>query len=148
MSSVTFFGLHGPFAALAVTCAVITGLAAAAAAFRGLWRFFRRLGRFFEQFLGEPDTGKGGVLDRLNNQDTALAHLLHEIPPNGVPLRADVDAIKEAVEQIGRAQKVTDINVSDLRKAQRKFQRDHRQLEARWIAAMRAQDIDTPEPRP
>jgi hypothetical protein len=148
MSSVSFWGLHGPLALILIGGALSGALAGTFAGVRAVLRVTRKVSRTLDKFLGDDEAGTGGVLARLDSQDVALAHLLHEIPPNGVPLRADVDAIKEAVELIQAAQKVTDMNVADLRKTQRRHGQDHRRMEAHWIAALRAQGIDTPEPRP
>jgi hypothetical protein len=155
VEALSFWGLSGPVAYLLVASAVVGAFAAIFAAVRSMVRWFRKVAQGISRWFGEDDTGKGGVLDtqkqilgRLDQQDDVLAHLLHEIPPNGVPLRADVDAIKEAVQLIQAAQKVTDMNVADLRKSQRRHGQDHRRMEAHWIAALRAQGIDTPEPRP
>lgn len=73
----------------------------------------------------------------LEKQDKALDHILHEIPPNGVPFRSDVDAIKTQLI-------VVETNVSHLNDQLTSLAAERRRLERVWAAALAKQNIEVP----
>lgn len=80
-------------------------------------------------------------------QQAALNQLVAEIPVNGVPLRTVIEAIREDQEIIKAGMKLTDLNVANVRRKQSRIERVVRETEARWIAKLQAQGIETPEKR-
>lgn len=69
----------------------------------------RKVGRLTDAFLGVPDDGRPGVLDRLDRLETAVdevrelaATAAAELRPNGGrSTRDQVDAIRQAVDPTG-----------------------------------------------
>ncbi|MFD4314971.1 hypothetical protein [Streptomyces sp. NPDC058548] len=63
---------------------------------RALARFFLRAGRLLDDFLGEPERpgvpARPGVMERIQNIDTRVTRVEHELYPNsGASLRDAID---------------------------------------------------------